>query len=139
MGRRGPAATPTPILKARGSWRAKLREGEPVVDVHEEIPEPPKFLKGEALKCWNRTAQELVKMKVLAASDVDQLAQYCRTFADWIVCDDKHLRMKMEASLRMDRRELGLSPSARTRVKTEKPAAVDDKAAKYFGGLKVAK
>lgn len=88
MGERGPAPTPTSVLKYRGSWRAKEREkaGEPTPEMG--IPDPPAYLKGPALEKWNELAPQLNRMGVLAIVDAEALGRYCRTWARWCAAED---------------------------------------------------
>ncbi len=64
MGARGPAPTPTKILEARGSWRAKARAGELTFPV--ERPECPAWLSTEARAEWDRVVERLEGAGVLA-------------------------------------------------------------------------
>src|SRR5947209_513230 len=72
MGQRGPAPTPTPILDARGSWRAKGRDGE--VQLPVKAPTCPAFLPDEAKDEWKRQCALLPQMGVLAEVDRAALA-----------------------------------------------------------------
>lgn len=71
MGTRGPAPTPTKILEARGSWRAKTRAGELQFPV--ERPECPAWLSTEARAEWDRVAK---------ACDAPALACMCEWWAE---------------------------------------------------------
>lgn len=74
MGRRGPRPTPSKILKARGSWRATGREGEPEAT---GAPVCPTFLDDTAKEVWAETCDELDRMGILASADKWTLAAYC--------------------------------------------------------------
>ena len=86
MGARGPAPTPTPILAARGSWRATARErdGEPRPPV--ERPACPDVLDGEARAEWDRQVEQLAEMGVLAKVDRAALAAWCIVWGQFIEC-----------------------------------------------------
>ena len=81
MGRRGPPKTPTTILAARGSWRAKVRSEEP----HPECVRPvcPQWLTAEARKIWQLIVPLLAEMKLLGAIDRQALARYCTIYTMW--------------------------------------------------------
>lgn len=81
MGKRGPKPTPTSLLVARGSWRAKKRAGEP--DPGRGRPRCPLWLLPEARAMWGRIAPQLDRMGVLTTADGQALAQYCQTWAKW--------------------------------------------------------
>lgn len=75
MGKRGPPPTPTAILELRGSWRAKVRPGEPAV-----LPantEPPAELGKAERKIWRRVIPKLEQMRVLSGADLEMLTRYC--------------------------------------------------------------
>lgn len=146
MGQRGPAPTPTPILKLRGSPVAKQRTkgGEPQLPV--ERPACPAWLPREAKAEWNRQVKQLERMGVLAKVDRAALAAFCEAWAElvhscWVIEngeDEKGtnkgavipgstgsmvvspwVRIKNAAVERMTKlaAQFGFTPSARTRVK----------------------
>lgn len=83
---RGPAPTPIPILKARGSWRGNLNPCEPTPD-----PGPPVStgrLSRKARKVWDQLVQILDRMGVLATCDGNQLERYCEELVLWWKCSD---------------------------------------------------
>ena len=63
----GPAPTPTSILEARGSWRAKGREGEMRPPV--KRPGRPATLSKVAATEWNRVIGTLEHQGVVAEVD----------------------------------------------------------------------
>lgn len=79
---RGPARTPTAILKARGSWRGEKREkAEPKPE--KGRPRRPSWLKGDAEKEWKRLVEMLSRMGILTKIDGNALARYCRLWERW--------------------------------------------------------
>src|SRR5262245_17317041 len=82
MGRRGPQPTPTEILRLRGSWRAKEREGEVVYS--RGRPTCPAFLSREAKAEWRRQMPQLEAAGVLATVDRAVLAAYCEAWAEFV-------------------------------------------------------
>lgn len=81
MGRRGPKATPTAILKLRGTHRKGRTRAEPVPKG--EAPAPPEWLLPAAREEWERLRPELVHMRLLTAVDWGQFAAYCQCWARW--------------------------------------------------------
>ena len=142
MGLRGKPPTPTPILKARGSRWANGREGEPVPPPGR--PPCPVFLAGEAKREWHRTTKALDRMGILARCDVAVLASYCQAWAQFAELTAKlnetrpgvngelvrtfgvgtkewrfvaaAQRETVDQIIRLAG-QLGLSPSARTRIR----------------------
>lgn len=81
MGSRGPAPTPTNILKLRGSWRAKLNPNEPQPPPGR--PSCPRWLSEEAKRFWRRVVPQLDAMGILTKIDGGALARYCQLYARW--------------------------------------------------------
>ncbi len=78
----GPAPTPTKILNARGSWRAKIRDGEPQLPVSR--PSCPACLPAEAKSEWRRLVPQLIRMGVLSKVDRSMLTAYCEAWAELV-------------------------------------------------------
>jgi P27 family predicted phage terminase small subunit len=141
MGKRGPAPTPTAILEARGSWRAKLNPAEP--DPESGAPIRPRALKGTAARIWDSMVV-LVGAGVLTRDNGETLARYCHALARWWkvakwldendeVCsttDEKgnvrysrHPNVITYENLLRDltrlEQEFGLTPASRTRIHAE--------------------
>jgi len=83
MSARGPSPTPTPILEARGSWRAKERAGEPRPPV--KAPSCPAWLGKEAKAEWKRQVKLLVAAGVLAELDRAALAAWCEAWEEFVL------------------------------------------------------
>lgn len=81
MGRRGPKAIPTRILKIRGSRRARGRKDDVPASGQ---PIRPVWLVGEAKRKWDMLAPQLGDMGLLAACDRDLLALYCETYNEYL-------------------------------------------------------
>lgn len=138
MGKRGPKATPTAILKVRGSWRANERKDEPELVV-EDFP-PPGWLSDDALLHWPDLCDNLRGMGVLSKQFQQQMAQWCQLMAMLIrvnqECDESPMvdRGEKGASVSPELRaaldvyakwqnataQLGLTPSAITGVRSTK-------------------
>lgn len=137
----GPSPTPTPILKARGSWRAKERGGEPSPAL--ETPSCPSWLKGESRREWQRQCAQLRRLGILAKCDRAMLAAYCAAWGEFVEAQawveengftavspngcrilEPMVGVRNRAVERLiklaDR--FGFSPAARARVRAEKPA-----------------
>ncbi len=85
VGRRGPAPTPTKILETRGSWRAKIRSGEPRPEMGK--PRCPKRLTKEQRAIWVRVCKLLDDMGILTIVDGQQLERYCVYYCRWRACE----------------------------------------------------
>lgn len=142
MGLRGPQPTPTPILQARGSWRAAEREGE--VQFERKAPACPAWLVTEAKAEWRRQVKQLTLAGVIQVVDRAALAVYCEAWAEFaLAC--QQLAKKLEGGDQLDScaklvkvknaaadrvmklaDRFGFAPSARARVKApasqEKPS-----------------
>jgi P27 family predicted phage terminase small subunit len=70
-----PSRTPTAILRARGSWRAKQRANEPEYEIG--APDRPEWLSKSAKSEWHRLVPQLVTRGVLALVDAMALTVYC--------------------------------------------------------------
>ena len=83
MGSRGPAPTPTSILKIRGSDRARIREkaGEPTPNRGQ--PTRPVNVTNESRAVWSAVTKMLDEMTVLTVADGGQLERYCLMFVQW--------------------------------------------------------
>ncbi len=140
MGKRGPCPTPTPILKVRGSWRAKTRKNESEPETGR--PRAPDNMPVPVAKVWHALLDNLEKMPgILATCDGGQLERYCVYFVRWHDIEialgklgddvlsithgkqsgplfDRMLKqsLKIDAALKQVEREFHLTPSARARV-----------------------
>jgi P27 family predicted phage terminase small subunit len=138
MGRRGPAPTPSAILEARGSWRAKNNPREPRPKV--AAPKCPPQLSRAAKNVWKSVAS-LIAPGVLTIDNAQTLARYCHGLVRWWKLaawldenDDIYEVSDQQGNTRFVRhpnvityeklgrdlvrieQEFGLTPSARTRV-----------------------
>lgn len=78
MGKRGPKPTPTAMLAARGSWRAKApdRKDEPQIDPCEPTMPPGLGLAGRAE--WKRTVPRMAAHQMLTELDRTNLFLMCK-------------------------------------------------------------
>lgn len=143
MGTRGPAPTPTEILKRRGSWRAGSRKGEPKPE--RSAPTKPRKLTKEQAAVWKQLVPELDRLGVLSRIDGNALERYCVLWVRWrrasefiekygesypLKTEDGGIKCFMpfpQASvvnklsvllLRLEQ-EFGLTPASRTRIQVQ--------------------
>lgn len=150
MGKRGPAPTPTPILKARGSWRGKIKRGEPAPPV--VAPACPDWLPDGARVEWGRLAGQLEALGVLAEVDRDALVAYCMAWSEY--CELEKEIQKTGLIIRTGKKpaanplvklrdraaeralrlaiQFGLTPSARSRVQVQKKEEAPSDKVRFF-------
>jgi len=126
MGKRGPRPTPTKILSARGSWRAKERAGE--VEFDKVRPRQPAWLKGNARYAWDRLAPVLFDKGLLTPPDRDALAVYCSAYADYLAAQAEVRRLGMVISAARGGKKI--NPAVRI---ADKAAALMDTFGAKFG------
>ncbi len=160
MGRRGPPPKPSAQKKLEGTYRKDRAVGGGELTPPPAVPDCPKWLNKIARAEWDRVVPQLVELTVLTGLDGSALEGYCVAYANWVAAHlDVEKRGKkvkgqfgMEANPSVkdekdwsDKRrvlaaELGLSPSARSRVKVpERSPTVDDSEAFLFKGPQLVK
>jgi P27 family predicted phage terminase small subunit len=143
MGLRGPTPTPNAILKSRGSKRAKTA-ADGIPDVPSGRPDKPATMTAEEGVVWEEMCGVLERIGVLTAADGRALHRYCSIFVRWrraadftekngdiyTLKDSKgEVRCvqpwpqsvsynKLAVMLLKIEQEFGLTPAARTRVRT---------------------
>ncbi|WP_455387464.1 phage terminase small subunit P27 family [Petrachloros mirabilis] len=156
MGSRGPAPTPTEILKRRGSREISKRKNEPKPDKGQ--PVTPDMLDGDAKQVWDQLTDELDKIGVLTVIDGNALVRYCRMWVRWQQCDafikkygesyplkdangnvrcfqqfpEVGILNKLSVLLLRLEQEFGLTPAARTRIQVDVSAAKQTKDKERF-------
>jgi P27 family predicted phage terminase small subunit len=147
----GRPRTPTRVLQLRGTHR-KDRHGDPAAEVQfeklTELPPPPGFLDPVGVMEWERIGPELVEKQLLTTVDMAAFTAYCLNVARMVAAEkainEKGLivltpfgQLQTNPAVSIARQagvevrkfcqEFGLTPSARTRVRTpEKPAPKKD-------------
>lgn len=142
MGRRGPAPTPTEILKLRGSSLVTKRRQHLEAKGAAGKPRCPSWLDADAKAMWRQLIPQLETMGVLTRIDGNPLARYCRLWSRWRKAEafiDKRGEMyplkddggqvkyfqqwpqvaiahKLAQQLIRLEAEFGMTPSARTRI-----------------------
>jgi phage terminase small subunit len=116
-----PGRPPKPkrLLQIQGTLKAE-RHGAPETwfDLPPEVPKPPDWLKGDALKRWLEVCADPIYSKVLASLDAGALLAHCVAFEK---VSTKYQRGEEVlaadlAALRNTCSMLGLSPSDRARI-----------------------
>lgn len=88
-GKRGPAPTPTDILKIRGSRVVEGRKNEPKPP--KGAPRCPSRLTKEEKLVWKQLVAILKETNVLTMADGNAMACYCVMWCEWWRCD-AHLK-----------------------------------------------
>lgn len=153
MGMRGPAPKPTALKRLEGNpGRRPLNEREPQ-PARGARPSAPKWLSEAARAEWRRVVRDLHDTGVLTTIDLAVLEGYCVSYARWraaesvlatspeVVESDKG-NLYMNPWLGVGRtalrdmlrfaQELGMTPSARSRLQVEREQTEDDLATALF-------
>ena len=156
MGKRGPPKQPTALKIATGNpSRRPLNKAEPKPTAG--TPACPRWLKGEARRCWREIVPELKRMGVLTKIERKALTRYCQTWARWQraerylgehgdtvqVVDDKgrvkYVQQRPEVAianktatllLRLEQ-EFGMTPASRPAIQVRGGTADDDDLAAF--------
>ena len=134
---RGRKPLPTELKKLTGTFRPDRANQEEPAGVA-CLPRCPSHLKGEARKTWNRTGKALLAIRVMTAADWQALSMLCTCWARHVEAEAKilelgavvrgatggavvspwvHISQKAIEQCTKLAVELGLTPSARARVK----------------------
>lgn len=151
---RPPIPTRLKILRGNPGKRA-LNKSEPAPAPRRSLA-PPAWMTGEAVVEWRRLAPVLARLGLLTEIDGDALAQYCQLWARWREAETelaKHgmvikgskgapvlspfvaIAHRSIAQLRAMLVEFGMTPAARSRIKTDPGPKKDDPFAKFDGDL----
>jgi phage terminase small subunit len=117
---RGRKPIPTALKIVRGNpGKRPLNRNEPKVNLVQGKPLPPAWIKGSARSEWNIQIGYLIKNKVLAENELSKLARYCYLHGEFV--KDARVGRPMNAAMiaRIEAlaSDLGIGPSARTRIK----------------------
>jgi len=154
MGKRGPPPKPAALKKLEGTYRADRDAGGSLTPPP-AVPERPSWFDKDARAEWDRVVPQLVELGVLTGLDGGALERYCVAHANWLQAQkrlqkvgpivktpfgpqknpDLKIALDERAAAKQLAQELGLSPSARSRVKAPEKAKPEDDAADFlFGG-----
>ena len=149
---RGAKPKPTVIKLVTGNpGRRPLNQEEAKPD--RQIPEAPAVLKGEALKEWKRVTPLLLEVGLIAKLDRAVIASYCQAWARWVECErmleqtglivkspngypmySPYLAAANKAmdQMRQMSEQIGLSGSARSRIRAGEPPSKLDPAEAFL-------
>ena len=142
MGRRGPAPTPTTVLKLRGSTLVTRHREAAEVRAPVGRPDCPDWLDETAQAMWNHLIPLLEGMGVLTRIDGNALARYCSLWSRWrkmeafiqdkgemyplrgddgkVKCFQQWTQVSIAGKLALQltrlEQEFGMTPSARARI-----------------------
>lgn len=154
MGTRGPAPKPSALRLIQGDLskgKIKPNRREPIPAAAATVLDPPSWMDTQARSVFLTLRPQLPWLTVV---DIDLLAAYCVSFARWREAekeiDENGLTYETEKGYVGQRPEvaiarsyftqvmqtgaaLGLSPSARTRIRIEKPKEEESDEKQMFG------
>lgn len=155
---RKPQPTHLKLVKGNPGKRAINKE-EPIPA--RQLPNPPAELSDDAKVEWGRVSEGLYRLGLLTGIDRAALAAYCQAYGRWMQAERAIAEMakrdlvtsgllikttngnaiqnplvgtanKAMADVVRYAAEFGMTPSARTRINTERPGEQDDPAEKFF-------
>lgn len=153
MGRRGPAPTPTNVLKLRGSTLVTQRRLQNEVKGPTGNPECPDWLDEDGKAMWEKLVPQLSAMGILTKVDGNALGRYCRLWARWRKAEDfitergemyplkddqgnvkcfqqwpqVAIAHKLSQQLTKLEAEFGMTPSARARIQLNNSPATESR------------
>lgn len=133
---------PTKFHVLNGTDRpCRRNSNEPMPETDVKIPAPPKHLSKYAKKEWKRMSDILHAMGLLTQLDYSEFSLYCQAYGRWVEAEEKLLKtglvvkttngnpinspfLNIASSAMRDCHkflsEFGMTPSSRTKIKTEK-------------------
>ena len=104
------------VHKIKGTFQ-KCRHGDPdaKVKIDTGLPIPPRWLGKDARFEWKRICKVMAKINVITEADASTLSQYCMLYAELKEWKDEFLAAH-HTQLRLCAAELGLTPSARSKL-----------------------
>jgi phage terminase small subunit len=132
---RGRKPLPSNVKEFRGNpGHRPLNPNEPEPELVKEFPEPPRKLRGDALKEWNRIVPGLVQTRVLAEQELSLLASYCYLHGAVVKAERRGelLAAAYYSQYRGLAAEFGLTPSSRSRIKAGNGQDKKNPLAKYL-------
>ena len=155
----GKKPQPTFLKLVKGTPKGRINKAEALPP--RGLPTPPAHLSDEAKVEWGRVSQDLYDMGVLTKIDRAALAAYCQAYGRWQQAEEdladfaktnpslhglvirtksgNHINNpllgvanKAMADMMRYATDLGMTPSARSRIETN-PDGAKDPASKYLG------
>ena len=135
-------------LKILRGTNQKCRMNPDEAEPESALPAPPEHLTSEALVEWGRVSQELYELGLLSRIDRSALAAYCQSYSRWVdaertvaksglliktsngnVIQNPAVGIANKALEMMHKflSEFGMTPSARAKVRAEKPKKKEKK------------
>ena len=131
---RGRKPRPTALKLLRGDQKCRINDKEPILAAA-VLDDPPSWLGRYGCELWARLSAVMVEAGLLTVGDVPAFEQLCDEY-DTIRRDP--LDGKARDRFRRLLVELGLTPSARSRLKSTKSGPVDRMAEFLQGEVKKA-
>ena len=143
---KGRRPKPLALHALEGTFR-KSRHGESLIAINPTMPPMPDHLDAQAQTEWHRITAEMYAAGTLAKIDAQTIAAYCCTVSRWMTAElelqktglvirtqsneiraNPYVKIAQDslAMLRQFAIELGISPSARTRLKAEPVGSLPD-------------
>lgn len=117
---RGAKPNSANVVRMRNNaGKIALRTDEPVIEPILDIPAPPRRLKREARKEWERVIPFCVTNKIIGPEALSLLATYCYLHEQEVLAEKRGelLPAAYLAQYRMLAEIFGFTPSGRTRIK----------------------
>lgn len=133
MGVRGQKPKPTHLrLLSGNAGKRPINALEPTYAAC--ATDAPEWLSEAPRAHWQRLAPMLANAGVLKTSDGDLLATYCCLFSDYVeaVKAGEKVSMTVVGQLRQMMGELGMTPSARTRIVADKAPDHGQEKTRFF-------
>lgn len=118
-----PAKKPTKLKELKGTVR-KSRQHRNEPRPAPELPEPPAWMRGEALEEWKRVTAELEPLGYLSQLDRGVLTAYCLLWARLCSAangEGEPIKAAEVAQFRACASSLGLDPVSRSRIEAPQP------------------
>lgn len=127
---------PKNVVKMRGNpGKRPVNEEEPEPQPLDGIPDPPRKLKPEAQKEWDRIIGFVVNNRIAGLESLSLLCTYCNIHAQ--IVEREILGAPIEAATitqyRLLASEFGLTPAGRSRLKTGNAKEENIEEKRFFG------
>jgi phage terminase small subunit len=115
---------PTALKVVEGTFRKdRANADEPKFEPLTEIPAPPRKLKAEARREWDRVIEFVFKNRICGAEALSILATYCSVHAAIVAGEKKgEFSAGLLAQYRALGERFGIDPASRGKIKSAKPA-----------------
>jgi len=106
---------PTSLHVVQGTYQPCRHDGNADTETKVGEPEKPDWLSDEASREWDKTMAVLSQAGYMAQTDSVALATYCELVSEFAACPSDFPAGKL-SQLRLLMADLGLTPSARTKM-----------------------